>query len=160
MFRYVKNLIGIKEKTELENASIGLARVSETSEIAFVVMAESGAIDEVTATEHMDIFTPWVSGMSYVVDNLRTYGTGEQKLYRCVQAHTSQDDWTPDVTPALWALVGDPAVEYPEWAQPLGAHDAYGLGAKVTYNNQKWVSVVDGNIWVPGVYGWEVVSDE
>lgn len=48
--------------------------------------------------------------------------------------------------------------EYPAWVQPTGAHDAYPQGAKVSYNGKKWVSTVSGNVWAPGVYGWEEVA--
>ena len=47
--------------------------------------------------------------------------------------------------------------EYPEWVQPTGAHDAYSIGDKVTYNDRHWVSNTNGNVWVPGEYGWDEV---
>lgn len=135
-----------------------------TSSIAFVTMAENGMIDDVTVTENIDTFAPWVAGVKATVGQLRTYG-GEtegsaKKLYRCVQAHTTQADWTPDVSPSLWVEAGDPSEEYPAWSQPVGAHDAYDKGAKTTQNDKKWVSDVDGNVWEPGVYGWTEVADE
>ena len=110
-----------------------------TSSIAFVTMAENGMIDDVTATENIDTFSPWVVGVKATVGQLRTYG-GEtegsvKKLYRCVQAHTTQADWTPDVSPSLWVEVGDPSVEYPAWSQPVGAHDSYEKGAKTSHND-------------------------
>lgn len=73
-------------------------------------------------------------------------------LYKCVQAHTSQADWTPNTTPALWVVVS--IDEYPEWVQPTGAQDAYAKEAKVTHNGERWISNVDANVWEPGVYGW------
>jgi hypothetical protein len=84
--------------------------------------------------------------------NIRRYG---EKLYRCVQAHTSQSDWTPDKTASLWACTADPAEEWPDWSQPIGAHDAYSNGDKVTHNGRHWTSTADGNVWEPGVYGWK-----
>lgn len=135
-----------------DNAIAQAQNVSDTTAIAFVVLAESGAIDEVTATEHTDVFAAWEPGVSYIVGNLRTY---DNVLYKCVQAHTSQSDWTPPVTLALWAKAGDPAEEWPEWSQPIGAHDAYAAGDKVSHNNKHWVSNVNGNVWEPGVYGWD-----
>lgn len=119
--------------------------------IAFVTLAESGTIDEVTATEHTDVFSPWAEGVAYTVGNLRAY---DGKLYKCVQAHTSQSDWTPDAAASLWAVAGDPGEEWPEWSQPVGAHDAYNAGDKVSHNEKHWVSDVDNNVWEPGVYGW------
>lgn len=145
-------------KAAQQNAALPDLRA--TSAIAFVVMAENGSVDEITATEHIDVFAPWQPGVAYAVGNLRTYGEDENaKLYKCVQAHTSQADWTPDVSASLWSVAGDPTEEWPEWAQPIGAHDAYALGDKVSHGGQRWVSTVDGNVWEPGVYGWEVEGD-
>lgn len=152
---YNKNEMGIKERAELEAAQLRIEEVKGAADIAFVVMAENGTIDEVTATEHLAVFSPWTDGTSYVTGNLRTY---EGVLYKCVQAHTSQSDWTPDKTPALWAVAGDPTVEFPDWSQPIGAQDAYMTGDKVTYNDSHWISTVDNNVWAPGVYGWNEVE--
>lgn len=152
---YNKNEMGIKERAELEAAQLRIEEVGGAANIAFVVMAENGTIDEVTATEHLAVFSPWTDGTAYVVGNLRIY---DGVLYKCVQAHTSQSDWTPDKTPALWAVAGDPTVEFPDWSQPIGAQDAYMTGDKVTYNGAHWVSTVDNNVWAPGVYGWDEVE--
>ena len=77
----------------------------------------------------------------------------EEILYKCVQAHTSQTDWTPNITPALWTVVS--LEDWPEWRQPTGAQDAYMTGDKVSYEGQHWISIIDNNVWAPGVYGWE-----
>ena len=160
MFQYKKNTMGIAERQALEVAKMDIADINATASIAFVVMAENGTIDEVTAGEHMSIFAPWEPNVAYVPGNLRIYppNSGDQKLYKCVQAHTSQADWTPDVTPALWSTASDPAIEFPEWSQPLGGHDAYNAGDKVSHNGKHWESNVDGNVWEPGVYGWTEVE--
>jgi len=145
------------QEQALQDNSIAQAEsAANTTAIAFVVLAESGAIDEVTATEHTDVFAEWEPNVRYGLGNLRTY---ENVLYKCVQAHTSQADWTPPVTPALWAKAGDPAEEWPEWSQPIGAHDAYAAGDKCSHNGKHWVSNVDGNVWEPGTYGWTEQSD-
>lgn len=125
--------------------------VSAAASIAFVVMAEAGQIDDVTAGEHAGIFAEWAYPVSYAEGQIRRYG---DKLYRCVQAHTSQADWTPDAAVSLWTAVADPTEEWPAWSQPLGAHDAYGLGDKVSHNGERWTSDADNNVWEPGVYGW------
>lgn len=130
--------------------------LEQAASISFVIMAESGTIDEVTATEHADLFAEWRSGITYTVGALRRYG---DILYRCVQAHTSQDDWTPDASASLWAVTGDPAEEFKAWSQPIGAHDAYNIDDKVTHNEKKWVSNCNGNVWEPGVYGWDELSE-
>lgn len=132
------------------------AETARAASIAFVALAESGQIDDVTASENVSQFSPWAYTVAYAVGNIRAYG-GE--LYRCNQAHTSQADWTPPATPALWSKIGDPGEEWPEWSQPLGAHDAYNTGDKVAHNGKHWTSDLDGNVWEPGVYGWTEVSE-
>ena len=135
-----------------------LHRTEQTNSIAFVTLAEAGRIDDVTAGEHAEVFTPWAADIAYVVGNIRRYSDG--KLYRCIQAHTSQSDWTPDASVSLWACTSDPAEEWPAWSQPVGAHDAYAAGAKVSHNDKHWTSTCDANVWEPGVYGWEEYSAE
>lgn len=125
---------------------------NDVSSIVFVVLAETGAVDDVTASEHAAVFSEWAVGIQYLPGQIRRW---KEKLYRCVQAHTSQADWTPDVVPALWTAISDPAEEWPEWSQPIGAHDAYGLGAKVSCDGKHWISTINANIWRPGVYGWD-----
>lgn len=126
--------------------------------IAFVVLAENGQIDAVTAAEQSTLFAEWVPGVKYTVGNLRQYGG---ILYRCVQDHTSQEGWEPDKAASLWAVTSDPAEEWPAWSQPVGAHDAYSAGAKVSHNGKHWTSDLDGNVWEPGVSGWtEIVAED
>ena len=123
----------------------------KATEIAFVTLAESGSIDAVTAGEHKSLFETWQTGVAYTVGQLRNWG---DKLYKCVQAHTSQAGWEPDKAVSLWSAASDPAEEWPEWSQPVGAHDAYAKGDKVSHNGKHWTSTADANVWEPGVYGW------
>lgn len=48
--------------------------------------------------------------------------------------------------------------EWPEFVQPTGAHDAYKVGDKITYNGQHYICKMDGCVWTPDAYpaGWEV----
>lgn len=143
---------------ELTVQRADLAEQKNVAAITFVSLAEKGDIDEVTATEHAELFEAWVTDKDYAVCKILTRPNGN--LYKCVQAHRSQAGWEPENTPALWNKIGDPTEEYPEWSQPLGAHDAYPLGAKVSHNGKKWTSDVANNVWEPGVYGWSEVTDE
>lgn len=78
-------------------------------------------------------------------------------LYKCVQAHTSQDTWTPPDAPSLFAKVLIPDTDtIPEWEQP-GSTNPYAKGDKVMHNGKTWQSTTDNNVWEPGVYGWEEV---
>lgn len=106
-----------------------------------------------TALTGVELFPMWATDTAYAVgDRVQHGGT----LYKCVQAHTSQADWTPDATPALWVVVS--IDEYPEWVQPTGAHDAYNTGDKVSYNGKHYISTIDANSYAPDVYGWEIVT--
>lgn len=114
---------------------------------------ETGDLTIEQQEQATSLFPAWDGGgKAYVVGNLVQF---EGLLYKCVQAHTSQQDWTPTAAPSLWSRVSDPGEEWPEWIQPAGGHDAYANGAKVSHNGKHWISTVDGNVWEPGVYGWE-----
>ena len=103
-----------------------------------------------------DLLEAWAANMPYAVGDIRAY-SGD--VYKCVQAHTSQTGWEPPATPAMWQKqAGENPQGVPVWIQPLGAHDAYDLGAQVCYpdaDGDVYVSTVDANVWQPGVYGWE-----
>ena len=99
-----------------------------------------------------NIFPEWDS-------NAYNYFAGEKvsyngAYYRCIQSHTSQSDWTPELAVSLWVAISDPGEEWPEWVQPTGYHDAYAAGDKVSHNDKHWISDVADNVWEPGVYGW------
>lgn len=125
--------------------------------ITFVTMAEAGSIDDITAVEHADLFAEWAYPIVYKKGNIRRFNG---ILYRCIQDHTSQVDWTPDVAVSMWVVTADPAEEWPAWSQPIGAHDAYDAGAKVSHNDKRWTSDVNGNVWEPGAYGWTEYVEE
>ena len=115
----------------------------------------SASLSDEDAFSAPELFPQW-SGESveYVKDDRVQY---EVELYKCLQTHTSQEDWTPSAAVSLWVKVPDPSQEWPEWVQPIGAHDAYNKGDKVSHNEKHWISDVDGNVWEPGVYGWTEV---
>lgn len=77
----------------------------------------------------------------------------DERLWKVIQAHTAQENWTPDTAVSLYVEVS--IEEWPEWRQPLGAQDAYAMGDKVSHNGQHWVSTMDANVYEPGVYGWD-----
>ena len=104
--------------------------------------------------DNMAAFPHWNGdGVQYLAGMLVQY---DGKLYRVIQPHNSQPDWTPDKVPALFVRVS--VEEFPEWVQPTGAHDAYKKGDKVTHNGLRWISEADSNVWEPGVYGWTNIN--
>lgn len=117
------------------------------------IEAAASLQDDEAALESIDLFPKWEAGIAVTAgERYRWNG----KLYRVVQSHTTQADWTPDIVPALFTVVS--LESFPEWVQPTGAHDAYNKGDKVSYNGKHWESTVDGNVWQPGVYGWDEIS--
>ena len=101
-----------------------------------------------------EMFRHWKPNEQMTADERVYYAP---KLYKVVQSHTSQENWTPDITPALFTEVT--VGEIPVWKQPTGAQDAYMTGDKVHYptkDDPVWISTVDFNTWAPGVYGWEM----
>lgn len=98
------------------------------------------------------IFERWAVDQEYTVGKRVCY---DDKLYKVLIAHTSQSSWTPDISPSLFAevLIPDPGV-IPEWVQPSSTNP-YMTGDKVRHNDKIWVSIIDNNVWEPGIYGWE-----
>ena len=101
-----------------------------------------------------DVYPTWKENVEYVIDDRVLYN---DTLYKVVITHTSQDSWTPDAAPSLFAkvLIPDETV-IPEWVQP-DSTNPYMAGNKVTHNGKNWVSTIDNNIWEPGVYGWDEI---
>lgn len=132
-----------------------MASILEQARAIRAAMDAAGAVlDDGKAVECKALYRPWDAEEAYEVGNMRRYGEG---LYRCLTAHQGQDSWTPDAAPSLWVRIDDPAIEWPEWVQPVGATDAYPSGAKVSHGGKRWVSTLDANTWEPGVYGWQEV---
>lgn len=118
-----------------------------------IEMAVASLTDE-AALEVVTLFPEWEAGVEYEADTRVKYNG---ILYRCLTAHISQTDWTPDVAASLFAkvLIPDENV-IPEWEQPESTNP-YMKGDKVTHNGKTWISTIDGNIWEPGYYGWEEI---
>lgn len=108
------------------------------------------------ATAVVALFEKWSPNKAYEVGHRLRY---LNKLYRVVQAHTSQEGWEPDKVPALFTEIAKPG-EIPEWRQPTGAQDAYNIGDLVRYNGQVWESTIDNNVWAPGTSNLWVLKEE
>ena len=112
------------------------------------------------------IYALWIKG----------YLTDEQKDELCNKAieNASIDSALPSLSDRVAALEervakleGDKSSggtsgssDWPEWVQPTGAHDAYAKGAQVTHSGTKYVSMIDANVWEPGVLGSESLWSE
>ena len=120
----------------------------------------AASLDDEKAMEVAYVYDTWKIGKAYTVGEFFTYGengVGDPQLYKVVQAHTSQADWTPNTATSLYVAIGLSEQGYPVWSQPTGAHDAYNKGDIVDYNGKLYESLIDGNIYSPEVYptGWK-----
>ena len=62
----------------------------------------AASLDDNDAANAVALFPTWTIGIAVAVGERYQY---EDKLYKVVQAHTTQADWTPDATPAMWAVI-------------------------------------------------------
>lgn len=138
-------------------------RMQAAEQLRRALQMFAASLTDEQAMEVVAVFDPWVSGKAYVVGDFVTYGensVGDPQLYKVVQAHTSQADWTPDVTSSLYDAIGLDDSGYPVWSQPTGSHDAYNAGDIVNYNGTLYQSLINGNVYAPDAYpgGWALYN--
>lgn len=136
-------------------------RLQAAEQLRRALQLFSASLTDEQAMEVAAIYDPWEVGKSYTVGNIVAYGengVGDPQLYKVVQTHTSQVDWTPDTAVSLFTAIGLDDSGYPIWVQPTGAHDAYNTGDIVNYNGVLYESLIDGNVYSPDAYpaGWKV----
>lgn len=134
-----------------------MMRRSHAIELRRAITQASVSLPDEVAVDVVELYPVWMADTAYTAGVRVRYG---DKLYRCEQAHTSQDGWEPPETPALWTEVAKPG-EIPVWKQPTGAQDAYMTGDKVHYPDKDgpvYVSTMDYNTYAPDVYGWGLVT--
>ena len=130
--------------------------IDRARELRSVIEQMSSTLDDSAALESPELFPAWREDVTYATgQRVRYNGT----LYKVLQDHTSQADWTPEAAPSLFAkvLIPDPET-ITEWEQP-DSTNPYMQGDKVTHNGKTWVSDIDGNVWEPSVYGWSEVVE-
>ena len=116
-------------------------------------------ITSAAAIKFDSLYKTWEPGKQYTPMTILIHGThenGDPKLYQVMQLHTSQADWLPSNTPALYKGIGFTVEGVAVWVQPQGGHDAYQVGAIVSHNGQQWINNTANNVWEPGVYGWDL----
>lgn len=125
--------------------------------IRAVMDTAAGMLTDEQALQVTALYPPWDAAKTYAVgDRVRYAGN----LYRCLTAHTAQAAWTPTDAPSLWAKVlTDPSGAILPWVQP-DSTNPYAKGDKVTHNGKTWESLVDNNVWEPGVTGTESLWKE
>lgn len=121
---------------------------------ALVTLRESATDEQALAVPNL--YPAWKESKAYVSGERILYNN---VLYKVLQDHTSQADWTPDAAPSLFAKVLIPDTNVvPAWEQPESTNP-YMLGDKVTHNDKTWESTCDNNVWEPGVYGWTEITE-
>ena len=127
-----------------------MTRTEAKAVIAALVKLRESATDE-QALSVPALYPAWRSGVRYAAGQRVLY---RGVLYKVLQGHTSQDNWTPDAASSLFAQVLNPDADIiSEWVQPESTNP-YAKGDKVTHNDKTWVSDYDNNVWEPGVFGW------
>jgi chitodextrinase len=133
-------------------------KLSEAKALRNAMDGASNVLTDEQALKVVALYPLWSASASYKVGERVRYN---DTLYKCLQAHTAQDDWNPSDAVSLWAevLIPDPEV-IPDWKQPESTNP-YMKGDKVKHNDKNWISDIDNNVWEPGVYGWsEYVAEE
>lgn len=101
--------IKMGKPTEAENAvgavvaltgeGVTMARAAE---LRPMIEAAATSLPDGDAAKAVELFPAWAYPVSYIVGNRVSDGG---KLYKCQQAHTSQEGWKPSATPALWVVI-------------------------------------------------------
>lgn len=135
--------------------------IERATELRHTIEELSVNLTDESALDNVELFPTWTGdGHSYSVGDRVRY---HDILYKCIQAHTSQTDWNPEIAFSLFAkvLIPDPDV-IPVWEQP-DSTNPYMRGDKVHYPNEDspvYESLIDSNVWSPDAYpaGWQIVG--
>lgn len=139
--------------------------VKELPEFAEYVDPEEALLQELVddltdeqAATVPQLYPEWEPDGEYSAGDRVRYSDG---FYKCLQAHAAQADWNPAEAASLWTAIIDASVVpidgYPVWQQPSSTNP-YMAGDKVVYGEDVWESMIDYNVWAPGVYGWSVYT--
>ena len=130
--------------------------VSHAYKVREMIEKAAAGLEDVDALAAIELYPIYKVDMAYHTGDRFRY---EDVLYRVLMDHVSQEDWIPHESPSLYArvLIPDPEV-IPVWEQP-DSTNPYMAGDKVHYPTMEdavWISIIDNNVWQPGVYGWEL----
>lgn len=136
--------------------TIGIQSVEEASELRSKIDEIINTYNDDQAAENSILFPLWQPGITYSVGDRVRYNGG---LYKVIQLHVSQADWTPDFAVSLFATIiaGEDAPK--EWVRP-DSTNPYMTGDRVIYNGVVYESLIDNNVWSPSDYpaGWAEVA--
>ncbi|MBD0822657.1 carbohydrate-binding protein [Aestuariibaculum marinum] len=151
----------LKDEKINESNSLKQELIQQKLEAQILESAQAES-DDTVALDNQALYPFWEVGVAYTVGfKVQAFDGVDVFLYKCVQPHTSQEDWQPKDVPALFTKVAYPG-EIPVFVQPTGAQDAYNTGDQVHYpteNDPVYESLIDDNVWSPTDYpqGWQQV---
>ena len=144
-------------------------RIKEISD-ALILEEAYNETDIETVLDNIDLYPSFEVGLTVknktdnpngIPDRFKAFNANnELTLYEVILSHTTQADWQPKDTPAMFKVVVPDGV-IPVFVQPTGVHDAYGLGDKVHYptiNDPIYESLIEANVYSPTDYpqGWQI----
>lgn len=155
-----------KTQQEIQSEILAAAQAAQDEALMAIknskILAEIQEFEDEDALQNQAAFPFWEAGIYVSLGEKRQHfnAFNELKLYKCIQAHETLENWQPKDTPALWVEVAPPGV-IPVWVQPQGAHDAYQIDDLVhfpTESDPVYRNTVANNVYAPDVYGW-VLND-
>lgn len=149
------NTIFARTDEEVAMETAGIQSIEEAEELREMLNGIISGYSDEQAAESAVLFPLWAPGKNYTVGDRMRYGS---KLYKVLQAHTSQSDWTPNTAVSLYAVIttGD---EPGEWVQP-DSTNPYMKGDRVKFEGKIYESLIDNNTWSPIAYpaGWKEIG--
>ena len=76
--------------------------LEQAQEIRTSIDNVTGTMADADAAKNPMLFLPWEADTKYAAGDRRRH---DGKVYKCLQAHTSQVGWEPPAVPALWVVI-------------------------------------------------------
>lgn len=157
------NIEALAVKSELQTLAVNAMMMSladdDLVETKNTYQTKLRSISDGAALKMPELFPHWNgNSKKYVLGDKVLYN---DVLYKVLQNHTSQETWTPEAAPSLFAKVLTSTTgEILEWEQPSSTNP-YMKGDKVKFKGKIYESVIDNNVWSPDAYpqGWKEVEE-
>ena len=121
-----------------------------------IISKAAQSLDDESAMLVPNLYDEWSPSIEYTAgDKIMHNG----QLYKVLQTHLSQNGWSPDEVPALFATVREEGV-IEEWHQP-DSTNPYMSGERVLFDGLVYESTIDNNVWSPTAYpaGWLLIRN-
>lgn len=173
LLRIKEELKGLEaEKTEIENkikdSQNTITKLKEDKNKIFNAFIINSTDEE--KLEYLEYFDEWETGVEYKISDVpeyKKYVKRNNLLYKILQPHTSQADWTPEKTPALFTMIGFPNEIYEFGKNPDGSprdltNNGYKYQERCIWNGNiyEWNSETQTGNWSPSDYpqGWILIG--